>query len=71
MAFHDVAPQAPVHILIIPKFRDGLSEIAKAEPKHKDILGHLLWATAEIAKEQELDDGYRIVINNGPLSGKF
>ena len=42
----------------------------QAEPKHKDILGHLIYATALIAKQEGLDDGYRLVINDGPKGCK-
>lgn len=70
LAFHDIHPQAPVHILLIPKHRDGLSQLSKAEEKHKEILGHLMVTVAKIAKQEGLDDGYRLVINDGELSGQ-
>lgn len=41
-AFKDINPQAPVHIILIPKNKDGLSQLSKAEDRHKDILGHLM-----------------------------
>ena len=50
LAFRDIAPQAPVHILIIPKVRDGLTMIEKAEERHEAILGKLLLAATKIAK---------------------
>ncbi|RLN49504.1 hypothetical protein BBJ28_00016023 [Nothophytophthora sp. Chile5] len=65
LAFHDVSPQAPVHILIIPKNRDGLTQLANAEERHEGILGHLLYAAKLVAKQQNLDNGFRIVINDG------
>lgn len=65
LAFHDVNPQAPVHILIIPKARDGLTQLAHAEERHESILGHLLFTAKVIAKQQQLDNGFRIVINDG------
>lgn len=65
LAFHDVNPQAPVHILIIPKVRDGLTQLAHAEERHEAILGHLLYTAKVVAKQENLDNGFRIVINDG------
>ncbi|KAM0875258.1 hypothetical protein ACQ4PT_036944 [Festuca glaucescens] len=66
LAFRDINPQAPVHILIIPKVKDGLSGLSKAEERHVEILGSLLYVAKVIAKQEGLEDGYRIVINDGP-----
>ncbi|XP_014504537.1 14 kDa zinc-binding protein [Vigna radiata var. radiata] len=66
LAFRDITPQAPTHILIIPKVKDGLSGLSKAEERHFDILGRLLYTAKLIAKQEGLDDGFRIVINDGP-----
>lgn len=65
LAFHDVSPQAPVHILIIPKHRDGLTQLAHAEERHERVLGHLLHVAKLVAKQEELVNGFRIVINDG------
>ncbi|TMW57389.1 hypothetical protein Poli38472_003314 [Pythium oligandrum] len=65
LAFHDVNPQAPVHILIIPKHRDGLTQLSKAEERHKAVLGHLMYVAQDVAAQQKLDNGFRIVINDG------
>lgn len=65
LAFHDVNPQAPVHILIIPKSRDGLTQLSNAEERHEGVLGRLLHTAKVIAKQQQLDNGFRIVINDG------
>ncbi|GLE06344.1 hypothetical protein PINS_up022857 [Pythium insidiosum] len=65
LAFHDVNPQAPVHILVIPKRRDGLTQLSKAEDRHKPLLGHLLFAAQAVAAQEKLDNGFRIVINDG------
>lgn len=65
LAFHDVNPQAPVHLLLIPKQRDGLTQLALAEERHQMILGHLLYVAKLVAKQQNLDTGFRIVINDG------
>lgn len=64
LAFHDISPQAPVHIVLIPKSRDGLTQLSKAEEKNKDILGHLMLAVAKIAKQEKIE-GFRVVINDG------
>ncbi|PIA48609.1 hypothetical protein AQUCO_01400888v1 [Aquilegia coerulea] len=66
LAFRDIAPQAPTHIIIIPKVKDGLTGLSKAEERHTEILGHLLYTAKLIAKQEGLADGFRIVINDGP-----
>ncbi|KAK4431998.1 Adenylylsulfatase HINT1 [Sesamum alatum] len=66
LAFRDIAPQAPVHIVIIPKVKDGLTGISKAEEKHYEILGRLLYTSKLVAKQEGLEDGFRLVINDGP-----
>ncbi|KAK2451347.1 histidine triad nucleotide-binding [Trifolium repens] len=66
LAFRDIEPQGPTHILVIPKVRDGLTGISKAEERHIDILGRLLYTAKLVAKQEGLDDGYRVVINDGP-----
>ncbi|KAH7569644.1 hypothetical protein JRO89_XS06G0225500 [Xanthoceras sorbifolium] len=66
LAFQDVNPQAPVHVLIIPKLRDGLTMLGKAEARHGEILGHLLYTAKIVAEKEGILDGFRVVINNGP-----
>ncbi|KAF0716791.1 Aste57867_2664 [Aphanomyces stellatus] len=66
LAFRDINPQAPVHVIVIPKVRDGLTRLAKAEERHKEILGELMYAASVVAKNELLDDGFRTVINDGP-----
>ncbi|WRX14421.1 Histidine triad (HIT) protein - like 2 [Theobroma cacao] len=66
LAFKDINPQAPVHVLVIPKFRDGLTQLGKAEPRHGEILGQLLYAAKIVAEKEGIVDGFRVVINNGP-----
>ena len=63
-AFRDVSPQAPVHILVIPKKRDGLVSLSKAREDQKEILGHLIYVAQEIGKK-ECPKGFRLVINDG------
>ncbi|KAL9270901.1 Adenylylsulfatase HINT1-like protein [Drosera capensis] len=67
LAFRDISPQAPTHILIIPKVKDGLTGLSKAEEGHCEILGHLLYTAKLVAKQEGLEDGFRVVINDGPL----
>ena len=63
-AFRDVNPQAPVHILVIPKHRDGLTQLCKAQESQKELLGHLMYVATQVA-QKECPNGYRIVINDG------
>ncbi len=65
VAFHDIQPQAPVHVLIIP--RAWLKSVDQADVSHEQLLGHLLIVAADIAREFGVDKtGYRLVINHGP-----
>ncbi|CAL4973490.1 unnamed protein product [Urochloa decumbens] len=66
LAFRDISPQAPIHIIIIPKVKDLLSRLSKAEERHVEVLGSLLYAAKIVAKQEGLEDGFRIVINDGP-----
>ncbi|KAK7413007.1 hypothetical protein VNO78_04821 [Psophocarpus tetragonolobus] len=66
LAFRDINPQAPVHVLVIPKLRDGLTELGKADSRHAEILGQLLYAAKTVAEKEGIVDGFRVVINNGP-----
>ncbi len=68
LAFRDITPQAPTHILVIPK--QPIPKLADAQPEDKMILGHLLFTVSEIARQENLDDGYRVVINTGKEGGQ-
>lgn len=68
LAFHDVSPQAPVHVLIIPKH--PYARIAEVPASEQLLLGALLIAAQEVAKILKLEKGFRIVINNGPDGGE-
>ncbi|MCE9611587.1 MAG: histidine triad nucleotide-binding protein [Chthoniobacter sp.] len=69
IAFHDVHPQAPVHILIVPK--RAIPRISEAQPADGNLLGRMLLASREIASAAGLaEGGYRLVINNGPDAGE-
>lgn len=67
LAFRDINPQAPTHILIIPK--QFIEKVASAEEKDKTILRHLLLVSQKIAKQLNCKD-YRLVINNGEQAGQ-
>jgi histidine triad (HIT) family protein len=67
LAFRDVAPQAPVHVLVIP--RDPIPSRTEAGPEHQALLGHLLLVAARVAREQGLE-GFRTVINSGAVAGQ-
>jgi histidine triad (HIT) family protein len=69
LAFRDIKPQAPIHVLLIPKKAIPRIDEAKSEDQH--ILGHLLLKSAEVAKLLGLvPGGFRLVINNGPNAGE-
>ncbi|MFO7725869.1 MAG: histidine triad nucleotide-binding protein [Oceanipulchritudo sp.] len=67
-AIRDNNPQAPVHILVIP--RQPLPRLGEASPSDKELLGHLLLVARQLAASENLAEGFRIVINNGPDGGE-
>ena len=68
LAFKDINPQAPVHVLVIPK--KPIAKLADADESHREILGHLLWVAARVAQEQGVGDAFRVVLNNGSGAGQ-
>lgn len=68
LAFPDIHPQAPTHILVIPK--KHIASHAHAAAGDEEMLGHLMMAVNALAKEKHLDGGYRLVINTGPDGGQ-
>lgn len=64
VAFHDQNPQAPTHILVVP--RKPIPMLVDATDEDQAMLGHLLLVANKIAVKEGLDSGYRVVINNGP-----
>jgi len=69
LAFHDINPRAPTHVLIVPK--KAIPRVALAGPPDQALLGHLLLKAAEVAAKLGLQDtGYRLVINNGRDGGE-
>lgn len=68
LAFHDVAPQAPVHVLVIPK--RPIASLADATAADADLLGHLVLVATQLARTLGLENGYRLVVNCGPDGGQ-
>jgi histidine triad (HIT) family protein len=69
LAFHDIKPQAPTHILIVPK--RPIARINEAMPDDQAVLGHLLLKAAAVARQAGLGDtGFRLVLNNGRDGGE-
>ena len=69
VAFRDIAPKAPTHVLVIP--RKPIPRINEAQPEDQALLGHLILKAAEVARSLGLvDDGFRLVLNNGRDAGE-
>ncbi|MEM7727484.1 MAG: histidine triad nucleotide-binding protein [Cyanobacteria bacterium P01_A01_bin.45] len=68
LAFRDVSPQAPIHILVIPK--KPIPKLADADSDDTQLLGHLLQTVKTIAEQEGLSNGYRVVINSGNDGGQ-
>ena len=68
LAFRDIAPQAPTHVLVIPK--KEISSLSQADDEDAPLLGHLLSVVRQLAEQLQLDGGYRVVINNGADGGQ-
>lgn len=68
IAFHDVQPAAPVHLLVIP--RKHISSLDSLTPQDQELMGHIMTRISEIARNQGLDQGYRTVVNTGEQGGQ-
>jgi histidine triad (HIT) family protein len=69
MCFKDIGPQAPVHLLVVPK--NVIARINEATEGDEALLGHLLLVAAKVARQEGFaDDGFRLVINNGKNGGE-
>ena len=68
VAFRDLNPVAPAHILVIPK--KHIASLADLEPEDKPLMGEIMLAIKELAQQEGLDDGFRIVANTGPDGGQ-
>ncbi len=69
LAFRDINPQAPVHILIIPK--KEIKNIADIAPSDQALIGEMLLVAQEIAKKEGIFDNFRLVTNSGPEAGQI
>jgi histidine triad (HIT) family protein len=68
IAFHDINPAAPVHLLLVPKVH--VDSLITTGPEHEALLGKLIALAPRLAKEQRCVNGFRVVINNGPDGGQ-
>lgn len=68
LAFHDIAPQAPTHVIVIPK--KEIPSLAELSDDDAALMGHLVMTIRKLAKELKLDDGYRVVVNCGAHAGQ-
>ncbi len=68
LAFEDIDPQAPTHVLIIPKKR--IISIAHAEDEDEQLLGHLMLVARDLGVKLGLEKGYRLVVNSGDDGGQ-
>ncbi len=68
IAFKDITPKAPIHILVIPK--EPIAQLSHVEARHHALMGHLLLTAKRVAEQVGLDNGYRVVINNGSDGGQ-
>ena len=68
IAINDISPQAPVHVLVIPK--KGIPRLVDAQAQDQELLGHLLLAAGKIAEQLGVQDAFRLIINNGEGAGQ-
>ena len=68
LAFHDVNPQAPVHVLVIPK--KEIAGVSTLSDDDQALIGHMWMVIRKLAQELQLDSGYRVVVNDGPDAGQ-
>ncbi len=68
LAFKDINPQAPTHVLIIPK--KEIPRLCDAEPEDQALLGHLILVAGQVAKQLGVGEAFRVVINNGAEAGQ-
>ncbi len=69
IVFKDIKPSAPVHLLLVPKIH--LVSVKDLEDKHRELVGDSILLAKKIAKEQGIDDGYKLLFNVGRKSGQL
>jgi histidine triad (HIT) family protein len=68
LAFEDINPQAPTHVLVVPK--KHIAGLKEAKPEDAELIGRLHLIAAQIGRQRGIEDGYRTVLNVGPRSGQ-
>ena len=68
LAFRDIAPMAPTHILVIPKTH--IASVAEVTAENSGVVAHIFEVIAKIAKDEGLEEGFRVVSNCGPHAGQ-
>ena len=68
IAIKDINPQAPTHVLVIPK--KPIEKLSEAEDSDQDLLGHLMLAAGRVARQLGVDDAFRLIVNNGAGAGQ-
>ena len=68
IVINDISPQAPVHMLVIP--RQPMAKLADASVADKALLGHLMWVAGEVARQAGVEEAFRLVVNNGQAAGQ-
>jgi len=68
MAFRDINPQAPTHVLLIPK--KEIATLSGADVGDQALLGHMMLAAAKVARQLGVEDAFRLVVNNGAAAGQ-
>ncbi|MDG2019150.1 MAG: histidine triad nucleotide-binding protein [Porticoccaceae bacterium] len=68
IVINDISPQAPVHMLVIPRL--PIAKLADAKQSDRVLLGHLMWVAGEVARMAGVSDAFRLVVNNGERAGQ-
>ena len=68
VAFEDIHPQSPVHVLVVP--RKHLPSLREVTPEDEPLLGHLFAVAAQLARDRKIEKGFRTVVNNGSWAGQ-
>lgn len=68
VAFRDIRPQAPTHVLVIP--RKHIRSLDEAQQADEQLLGKVLRVASKVARDERLEAGYRLVVNTGPAAGQ-